>query len=72
VEHSNDRLRKGSVIRDNTLRPPWQFWVVLEISHHDVLLKRPYTNEGKSFIVFEEVSVSLASLATSRYTLQRE
>ena len=66
-----NRLRKGSVVRDNTLQQPWQHWVVLDISHHDVLLKRPYTNEGKSFIVFEEVSVSLASLATNRFTLVR-
>jgi hypothetical protein len=64
-------IQKGTVLSDLNLSPPWQLWVVLEVSHDDVLIKRPYTNQGKSFIVFEEARVPLSQLTSNRYQVAR-
>lgn len=62
---------KGAVLRDSAL-DLWDQWVVLEVNPNTVLLKRPYTNQGKSFIVFEEVSIPLTDITTTtRFTLRR-
>lgn len=67
-----NQLQKGTVLSDKLLPTPWQHWVVLDINHDAVLLKRPYTNQGKSFIVFEEASIPLATiLTTTRFTITR-
>ena len=64
------KLRKGSVLRDINLDPPWNLLIVQDFTitqsdtglyHTKIVVKRPVTHEGKTFVIFLDDEYSFPS-----------
>lgn len=62
----------GSVYKDEALDPPWNLLLVSSISPSGgrIKLKRPHTHPGKTFVLFEDLTMVLPFPDT--FTLIRE
>lgn len=60
-------IRKGSVVQLTKVLAPWNTAAVQSVHNGFALIKRPYTEEAKSFVLFDEALIPIDQLALLRY-----